>query len=149
MTYERGCLLGAGTAEIMQSWLEIPHEAGRSGDKYTASLLLLISSLAEPAGSHLTEELGKCSLAHKISPSILQSRAREEQVMGWKENSPRTSGTSVGMFCDHCPNTSKADHMTDAPCTYGHHDSCDLVLVCSLWDPWSPGVQAQQPGGNR
>lgn len=68
-----------------------------------ASFFLLPSSLAESARSHLTEELGKCSLAIKVSPSVLQSRVGEEQAIGLKENSPRICRTNVGMLRDHCP----------------------------------------------
>lgn len=44
------------------------------GINILVSFFLPPSSLAESARSHLIEELRKCSLALKVSPSVLQSK---------------------------------------------------------------------------
>lgn len=66
--------------EIMQSCLEMLPEAERAGD---ASWLLSSPAflVAQASRYQLILELGKCSVALKGSPSVLQNGVGEEQVM--------------------------------------------------------------------
>lgn len=99
---DAACPQGARTTEIVQSWLEMHLKQREQGINTLVSFFFPPSSLAESARSHLIEELRKCSLAHKVSPSVLENKGGQEQVTGPKENGLKTGGTSVGMVCDHC-----------------------------------------------
>lgn len=65
----------------MQSCLELLPEAERAGMLPGFSLLLPTFLIAQASRYQLSLELGKCSLALKVSPSVLQHRVGEEQVM--------------------------------------------------------------------